>query len=395
MATSREGTTESTPENSRNATTLFIKFRRKISPVLTLKFLKVVVFGQILSLLICGTSVTSQLLHDRHGVAAPTTQSFTNYLLLGIVYGAQLFFISGRDGFKEMFKARWWKYMFVALVDVEANYLVVKAYQYTNLTSIQLLDCITIPVVLLLSFVVLRVRYKIFHYGGVAVCLLGVGALVGADIHAGRSHMGGSDKFLGDMLCLIGASLYGISNVAEEFAIRNYSRVEFLAMVGLWASLISGIQLVVLERAELSTLSWNTEVVLLLLAFAMCLFLLYSLFPIVINLSSATVVNLSILTADFYTLFCGLFIFHYQFSVLYILAFSTIAIGLIIYSLKPTGETPRDSRYARMDAESGDQRGATQRLQQKEEEPANHNAATIEDQEVPPEAEALNTSIND
>jgi len=32
---------------------------------------------------------------------------------------------------------RGWKYALLALIDVEANFLVVKAYQYTNLISIQ------------------------------------------------------------------------------------------------------------------------------------------------------------------------------------------------------------------------------------------------------------------
>jgi solute carrier family 35 protein F1/2 len=34
-------------------------------------------------------------------------------------------------------KRRGWKYLLMGLVDVEANYTVVKAYQYTTLTSIQ------------------------------------------------------------------------------------------------------------------------------------------------------------------------------------------------------------------------------------------------------------------
>ena len=36
--------------------------------------------------------------------------------------------------------------------------------------------------------------------------------------------------------------------------------------------------------------------------------------PVALKLSSATVVNLSLLTADFYSLFCGLFLFHYKVS---------------------------------------------------------------------------------
>ncbi len=48
--------------------------------------------------------------------------------------------------------------------------------------SFQLLDCFTIPAVLVLSWLFLRVRYKILHVLGVGLCLLGVGSLVFADI---------------------------------------------------------------------------------------------------------------------------------------------------------------------------------------------------------------------
>lgn len=37
--------------------------------------------------------------------------------------------------------------------------------------------------------------------------------------------------------------LYGISNVCEEFIVKNLSRVEFLGMLGLFGSFFSGIQL--------------------------------------------------------------------------------------------------------------------------------------------------------
>lgn len=37
----------------------------------------------------------------------------------------------------QILKHRGWKYLLLGLVDVEANYTVVKAYQYTTLTSIQ------------------------------------------------------------------------------------------------------------------------------------------------------------------------------------------------------------------------------------------------------------------
>lgn len=55
------------------------------------------------------------------------------------------------------------------------------------------------------------------------------------------------------MLCLAGATLYGLSNVAEEYVIKSYDGVEFLGMIGLFGSLINGIQLWV-KLAEKETL---------------------------------------------------------------------------------------------------------------------------------------------
>lgn len=48
---------------------------------------------------------------------------------------------------------------------------------------------------------------------------------------------------IGDVLVLLGASFYAISNVSEEYIVKNLSRVEFLGMVGLFGTIISGLQL--------------------------------------------------------------------------------------------------------------------------------------------------------
>lgn len=157
-------------------------------------------------------------------------------------------------------KKRGWKYFFIALADVEANYLVVHAYQYTTLTSVQLLDCFTIPVVLLLSWAILKVRYQIIHIVGVSICLMGIGCLVWADadennepaknrllgkflMHTSSVKSSLSFVFTGDLMCMGGAFLYGLSNVAEEFVVKTTDCIEFLAMIGLFGSVINGVQL--------------------------------------------------------------------------------------------------------------------------------------------------------
>lgn len=56
----------------------------------------------------------------------------------------------------------------------------------------QLLDCFVIPVLMVLSWFFLKTRYRLVHFVAVSVCLLGVGAMVGADILAERDQ--GSSK---------------------------------------------------------------------------------------------------------------------------------------------------------------------------------------------------------
>ena len=48
---------------------------------------------------------------------------------------------------------------------------------------------------------------------------------------------------LGDLLCLAGAVLYGISNVCQEYLVCHFGSLQYLAAVGLFGSIVSGIQL--------------------------------------------------------------------------------------------------------------------------------------------------------
>ncbi|XP_073922897.1 solute carrier family 35 member F2 isoform X1 [Castor canadensis] len=288
------------------------QLRRIQGKLFTWNILKTIALGQMLSLCICGTAITSQYLAERYKVNTPMLQSFINYCLLFLVYTGMLAFQSGSDNLLDILKRKWWKYVLLGLADVEANYLIVRAYQYTTLTSVQLLDCFGIPVLMALSWFILRARYRVVHFIAVFVCLLGVGTMVGADIVAGREDNSGSDVLIGDVLVLLGASLYAVSNVCEEYIVKKLSRQEFLGMVGLFGTVISGIQLLIVECEDIASIHWDWRVALLFVAFALCMFCLYSFMPLVIKVTSATSVNLGILTADLYSLFFGLFLFGYK-----------------------------------------------------------------------------------
>ncbi|XP_048015945.1 solute carrier family 35 member F2 [Megalobrama amblycephala] len=319
--------------------TLCYKIREglpKWRDIFTWQLFKTLLMGQGLSVLICGTAVTSQYLASIYYLDTPMLQSFINYTLLGITYTMVLIFRRGDGNILQILKKKWWKYLLLGLADVEANYAVVKAYQYTTLTSIQLLDCFIIPVLMILSWFFLKTRYRIIHYVAVCICLAGVGAMVGADILAGQEQGSTSDILLGDGLVLVSATLYAISNVCQEYTVKNLSRVEFLGMIGLFGSIISAIQLGVLEHNEVSKIQWTWEIALLLAGYALCMYGFYSFMPVVIKMSSATAVNLSLLTGDLFSLFCGLFLFQYTFSGLYIVSLVVILIGFIMFNTVPT-----------------------------------------------------------
>ncbi|KAA8579387.1 hypothetical protein FQN60_016817 [Etheostoma spectabile] len=298
---------------------------RKFKPkeVFTWQVAKTLAMGQGLAALICGTAISSQYLATVFHVNTPMLQSFFNYTLLCVTYTPMLLCRTGDDNFLQIVKRRWWKYLLLGLVDVEANYAVVKAYQYTTLTSIQLLDCFVIPVLMVLSWWFLKTRYRPVHYVAICICLLGVGTMVGADLLAGRDQGSTSNILLGDGLVLLSASLYAVSNVCQEYTVKNLSRVEFLGMVGLFGTIICTIQMVILER-------------LLFSAYALCMYTLYSCMPVVVKLSSATSVNLSLLTADIFSLFCGIFLFQYNFSVLYLVSLVVVLIGFITFNAVAT-----------------------------------------------------------
>ena len=60
-----------------------------------------------------------------------------------------------------------------------------KAYQYTSITSVMLLDCWSIPCVMVLTWFFLSTKYRFKKIAGVVVCVAGLVIVVFSDVHAG------------------------------------------------------------------------------------------------------------------------------------------------------------------------------------------------------------------
>uniref|UniRef100_A0A1I8HE03 DUF803 domain-containing protein n=1 Tax=Macrostomum lignano TaxID=282301 RepID=A0A1I8HE03_9PLAT len=291
----------------------------------TRRLLVSLALGQLLSLFICGTAVTSGYL-QRFGVNAPTSQCFLNYLLLGLTFGSVAFYRLGRAA------------------SLRAAASTPLAYAYTSVTSVQLLDCASIPVALISSWFLLGARFKACHYVGVAACVLGAGGMALADVLAAQ-HAGDSAPpapLLGDALVLAGGALYGLSNVWQEHLVRRYERLLYIGCVGILGALVGGVQLLLLERRELGHLlagrlapgASPAAAIGAAVGFALCMYALYSLMPVAMTTGSAVLVNLSLLTADLYALFVGVYLFGYSFHPLYFVSYAAILLGLAAYAVR-------------------------------------------------------------
>lgn len=224
----------------------------------------------------------------------------------------------------------WWKYALLALFDVEGNFCLVKAYQDTSIISVQLLDCFTIPCVMVLSVLVLHAHYSTQKLMACGICLCGLGLLVWTDF---QPQQQGQHPLRGDLLVLLGCVCYAVSNVSQEYIVKNFDRYEFLGMLGFFGFIFSAIQAAVLEREAIAAIPWHQwEVGACFLGFTACLFLLYFITPILMDRRSAVFFNLSVLTADFWTFVVAVVVFQGEFQVIYLAAATVIVVGLLIYN---------------------------------------------------------------
>lgn len=332
-----------------------------------------ILMGQVLAGLIAVTAICSTFLAN-NDVSLPLTQNLLHYGLLSFFYlswklastilrkhhtSNSLSTCSTPRPVSRCSKSRLLRiglYILTGLIDTHSNWCFVAAYGYTSVTSIQLLDCVTIPVSMLASCLFLHYRFSWTHYVSVLTCLLGAGSMIAADVlaHSPSPANTTSDKFpvenitqptstfviLGDFLVILGATGYGISNVLQQYLVIRYGIVNFLAYAGIAAfipTLIFGLTIEwdgILRVFSPSSLIDRPLLYGCFGGYVAAMFALYTLMPYVLAKTNAVLVNLSLLTSDVYALLIGIYLFHYRFHALYIFCFIIILCGVGLFSIR-------------------------------------------------------------
>jgi solute carrier family 35 protein F1/2 len=289
----------------------------------------------VLAICITSTNTLSTLLANE-GTSIPAFQSFFNYVLLNLIYTSYTIYKYGFKRWVRLCVFEGWRFIILAFFDVEGNYFVVLAYRYTTILSAQLINFFAIVVVVIISFCFLRVRYHYTQIFGILCCIGGLGVIFGSDHITGANNFGASNPVKGDLFALLGAALYGLSNVLEEFLVSEKPLYEVVGQLAFWGMFINGAQAGIFDRASFRAATWNSRVGGYLTGYTFILTLFYSLAPLLFRLSSAAFFNISLLTGSFWGVAIGVKVFHLGIHWMYPIAFVLIILGQVIYFLRQT-----------------------------------------------------------
>jgi solute carrier family 35 protein F1/2 len=275
-----------------------------------------------LSFLTASTGASQASLHLECNISAPSFSIALTFLLLSLLL-IPLYLRRRNDHQKEdatgikqphlfgiPLRAPLAVYFLIATMEVQAGYWTYSAFRYTTLTSITLLDALSLPSAMFLSRFLLKRRYIKVHYLGAIVCLAGIVVNMLADYQSDVSLGEGDpypDKIVGDIYAVSGAIMTGVIHVFSEALITDFSGpVEYLGVVGLFAFFCASIMSLVLERTEIAQLvSGNgcsaAEGGILLAASVLTKGLAFSGTASFLLVSEAALLNLSLLTTDLWS----------------------------------------------------------------------------------------------
>ncbi|KAF4043684.1 Solute carrier family 35 [Phytophthora infestans] len=289
-------------------------------------------FGQAIMLLNVASGVLSKYL-TLENASLPTLQSTCLYVILGVVYLAVRFVRK-----TPLIGVPWRFYVILAVVDVEGNYFAVKAYNYANYATLSLILNMTVPFVTLFCYLFLKTRYSIRHYVGALIALCGSIVIFVSD-YTSSANGTSSREVRGDMYALIAAALYATSNVMIQAVVKTRnvdSNIEVLGFLGFWASIVSIIQVLILERSPIEAVDFTDRVYGYMAGYVCVLFVFYTITSVFLRWAESLMFNLSLLTGPIFTVAVSYLIFDEAVNKWYWLALALVYIGLICYSTAPS-----------------------------------------------------------
>lgn len=284
---------------------------------------------QICSLDVCAYTTACTGIVTIAGSSIPFLMASLAYTLLLIISAWKI--PKPKEG------SKWYGYIAVACLTVIGDYTGIQSYNMTSMSSAMLL-CTTIAFwVAPISFFVFKRRYTIWQWLSL---LLGIGGSVMIMIADGTE----GNKWIGNVLALTSALSYAILTVTEEHLVHNDSTQLYLFRFSVIAAPLGWTLTGAVNWKQIRDAVWDWRTVLLYLAYAVTLCFYCILSPYVMRFSDAATMNLSLLTANFYTLGVAILVFKQQPSWFYLIGFCCIPAAIAIFTLTEKKPEPEEGK---------------------------------------------------
>ncbi len=274
----------------------------------------------------------------------------------------------------------WYFYALLAFLDVQANFFVVLSFRYTSLISTNLLTSLSVISVIISSRIILKRVFKLHHFIGGFLVLIGAFLIVSSDLKMGQSknndyydiinnnnHASGAihhnttskRHFVGDFFAITAALVFGLNDTLAEYCIHNSTVEEYLAMLGIFGCLFSIGESVIFERIQIRQLitlvidaiteskehnsiihheeelsNENVDfamIGLVWVGYIVSLFVFYTMASYFLTISDATLLNLSLQFSNMWTMIFSIVIQHIFPTSIFYCAVVVIFIGVLMY----------------------------------------------------------------
>lgn len=300
------------------------------------------VIGQVVALVAASMNAASFTLTHHNKANTQLSQLFIMYALLSSHLLLRDEKISSEGMYQIPYtrirlQIPWWTYLMISILDIIPNFMALVSFRYTSLTSMTLLGSLTVPSTMFFSGRILSRVFCRYHYLGVFFCVVGGCLTVWADFDS-ENYL---HSYIGDMLAVLAALIYGLGDVMSEYCVKNVDRYELLGMLGLYGSIITGFcfpwvegpALVEIVQHRSSSDQWEIAGVLTWYITSVLLYYVTEAFFLIA--SDATLLNLSMQSSNLWAILFSFAVYHILPPLLFYPALVLVVGGVCIYELKP------------------------------------------------------------
>mmetsp|Transcript_18277 Transcript_18277/g.42069 ORF Transcript_18277/g.42069 Transcript_18277/m.42069 type:complete len:378 (+) Transcript_18277:169-1302(+) len=233
----------------------------------------------------------------------------------------------------------WYYYFCLSCLDIGPNYLSLLAMNKTSFTSATLLGSLTIPATMIFCRILLSKEYRLMHYIGVILCMIGGSVTIFTDKVANQSsgvETTHPHSYAGDVLAIFASLGYGFGDACAEFWSKHVSREEYLGMIGLFGTIFTFTASIVSERnAVLELFTGDNEKILqtigFIVSYTATLVTYYVLESLFLMKSDATLLNLSLLTSNFWAVLFSKIAFQEAPDLNFYISILMVIFGAFVY----------------------------------------------------------------